>query len=437
MAGYPRLERSLRTADGLAVVVGIMIGSGIFRTPGIVAAHLGRPALTFVAWALGGLVGLLGALVFAELSTRHPDAGGKYVYAREAFGPRVGFAIGWIDALCIYCGAIAALAVVSGEFFARLLGLQASPRLLGAVFVAGLVALNLGGVALGRWAQNVATASKVLALAAVVVVAAVAGDGAGWHATAASSSAPGIVGGMVLAFQAVIWTYYGYPDAAKIAEEMKDPARTLPRVYLLGIGLVTVLYLLVNAAFLNVLPFDRIAGSQLAAADVMDALFGARAGAIMSGLAFLVVLAGVNANIFVTPRVVFGLSREGLAPRVFARVSAGGTPWTALLLVGAVSMALAATGTFERLLAFAIQLVLLTDGFMVLVLFRLRRRRAEAPFSVPLYPLLPAAFLALYAVLFVVAARAQPVLACVTLGILALAYAIGAVSVRRSLILPP
>jgi APA family basic amino acid/polyamine antiporter len=169
----------------------------------------------------------------------------------------------------------------------------------------------------------------------------------------------------------------------------------------------------------------------------MDALFGARAGAIMSGLAFLVVLAGVNANIFVTPRVVFGLSREGLAPRVFARVSAGGTPWTALLLVGAVSMALAATGTFERLLAFAIQLVLLTDGFMVLVLFRLRRRRAQAPFRVPFYPLLPAAFLALYAVLFVVAARAQPVLACVTLGILALAYAIGAVSVRRSLILPP
>jgi APA family basic amino acid/polyamine antiporter len=112
-------------------------------------------------------------------------------------------------------------------------------------------------------------------------------------------------------------------------------------------------------------------------------------------------------------------------------VSAGGTPWTALLLVGAVSMALAATGTFERLLSFAIQLVLLTDGFMVLVLFRLRRRAAAAPFRVPLYPLLPAAFLSLYTVLFVVAARAQPLLAGVTLGVLALAYGIGVVSVRR------
>jgi basic amino acid/polyamine antiporter, APA family len=426
MSEVPRLQRSLRIADGLAVVVGIMIGSGIFRTPGIVAAHLGRADLTFVAWALGGLVGLLGALVFAELSTRHPDAGGKYVYAREAFGARAGFVIGWVEALCIYCAAIAALAVVSGEYFARLLGLRvASPRLLGAVFIALLVALNLGGVALGRWTQNLATAAKVLGLAAVVVVAAVAGDGAGWRSTAAAAPvSAGLLGGMALAFQAVIWTYYGYPDAAKIAEEMKDPGRTLPRVYLIGIGSVTVLYLLLNAAFLNVLPLERIAGSQLAAADVMDALFGARAATLMSGLALLVVLAGVNANVFVTPRVVFGLAREGLAPRVLARVSAGGTPSTAMLLVGVVSMALAATGTFERLLSFAVLLVLLTDGFMVLVLFRLRARRPEAPFRVPLYPLLPSLFLGLYAVLFVVAAREQPVLAGVTLLLLAGGYAV-------------
>ena len=290
--------------------------------------------------------------------------------------------------------------------------------------MAVLVALNLGGVALGRWTQNLATAAKVLALAAVVWWR-------GWPATAPAgaraprpaSSAAGIAGGMALAFQAVIWTYYGYPDAAKIAEEMKDPARTLPRVYLMGIGLVTVLYLLVNAAFFNVLPFDRIAGSPLVAADVMEALFGGRAATLMSGLALLVVLAGVNANIFVTPRVVFGLSREGLAPAAFARVSKGGTPWTAMLLVGVVSMALAATGTFERLLSFAILLVVLTDGFMVLVLFRLRRRRAEAPSVYPSTPCCRATFLGLYTALFVVAARAQPLLAPVALGILALAYA--------------
>jgi APA family basic amino acid/polyamine antiporter len=401
-----------------------MVGSGIFRTPGLVAAQLGRAELTFVVWVLGGGLGLLGALVFAELSTRHPEAGGKYVYAREAFGPRAGFVIGWTEALGMYCAAIAALAVVSGEYLARMLHLpDASPRALGALFVALFVAINLGGVSVGRWSQNVATSAKVLALAAVVVAAAMAGDGAGWRTPMAGpSGAAGTLGAMALAFQAVIWTYYGYPDAAKIAEEMVDPGRTLPRVYLLGIGLVTGLYLLLNAAFLHVLPMDRIAGSTLVAGDVMDALFGARAGTLMAGLALLVVLASVNANVFVTPRVVFGLARDGLAPRALARVSAGGTPWTATLLVGAVAIVLAATGTFERLLALAIVLVLLTDGFMVVVLFRLRARGGPAPFRVPGYPLLPSVFLGVYVLLFAVAAREQPLLVGLTLAVLGVLY---------------
>jgi APA family basic amino acid/polyamine antiporter len=410
------------------VVVGIMIGSGIFRTPGLVAAPLGRADLTFVAWALGGALAWMGALVFAELSTRHPDAGGKYVYAREAFGRRAGFVVGWSEALGMYCAAIAAVAVVSGEYLARLLGRpDASPRLLGVLFIVLAVVLNLRGVAVGRWAQNLATSAKVLALAAVVVAAFAAGDGAGWRsAPPGAAAAGGLFGAMAIAFQAVIWTYYGYPDAAKIAEEMVDPARTLPRVYLLGVGLVTCLYLLLNAAFLHVLPLERLAGSTLAAGDVMQVLFGPRAGALMAGLALVVVLATLNANVFVTPRVVFGLARDGLAPLALARVAGGGTPWSAMLLVGAVAILLAVTGTFERLLSLAILLVLVTDGFMVTVLFRLRARRAPAAFAVPWYPLLPTAFLGVYALLLVIAVRAQPVLAAVTAAALAVTYLVGA-----------
>ncbi|HET9317729.1 MAG TPA: amino acid permease [Vicinamibacteria bacterium] len=420
--GRPRLRRTLRTGDGLAVVVGIMIGSGIFRTPGLVAAQLGRPELTFVVWVMGGVLALLGALVFAELSTRHPDAGGKYVYAREAFGPRAGFVVGWVEALGVYCTAIAALAVVCGEYLARLLGWpDASKHLLGALFVASCVALNLAGVAVGRWAQNLATSAKVLALSGVVAAAALAGDGAGWRATEAAGGA-GTLGAVAIAFQAVIWTYYGYPDAAKIAEEMVDPGRTLPRVYLVAIALVTGLYLLLNAAFLYVLPFDRIAGSTLVAGDVMHALFGARAGALMSALALLVVAASVNGNVFVTPRVVFGLARDGMAPRVLARVGAAGTPWSAMILVGVVAAALAATGTFERLLSLAIVLVLLTDGFMVIVLFRLRARGDRAPFPVPAYPFVPAAFLVVYAALLAATAREQPWLVAGTLAALAIKW---------------
>jgi APA family basic amino acid/polyamine antiporter len=164
----------------------------------------------------------------------------------------------------------------------------------------------------------------------------------------------------------------------------------------------------------------------------MDVLFGAKAGALMAGLALLVVLATLNANVFVTPRVVFGLARDGLAPRVFARVGEGGTPWTAMLLVGAEAIALAATGTFERLLSLAILLVLLTDGLMVPVLFRLRRANPAAPFRVPGHPLLPLVFLGVYAILFAVAARDQPRLVAVTLATLGLTYLAGAAATRTA-----
>src|SRR5881227_3297642 len=159
------LKRSLRLVDGLAMVVGIMVGSGIFRTPGLVAAQLGRPSLTFVAWIAGGALALLGALCFAELATRHPAAGGKYVYVREAFGPRAGFVVGWVEGLAIYPAAIAGIAVVAGEYIGRLARLEPGhTSWVGAGLAALFTGINLAGVASGRWVQNVATGAKLLAL---------------------------------------------------------------------------------------------------------------------------------------------------------------------------------------------------------------------------------------------------------------------------------
>src|SRR2546425_2105039 len=181
-------------------------------------------------------------------------------------------------------------------------------------------------------------------------------------------------------------------------------------------------YLLLNAAFLHVLPLAQIAASNLVAADVANAIVGARAGAVVAGLALLVVLASLNGNIFVTPRVLFGLAREGLAPRVLARVNPGGTPWVAMLLVGAVAIGLAATGTFERLLALAIALVLAIDGLTVASLFRLRAREPTAPFNLPGYPGVPILFIAVYLVLFVWTALGQSQSVLVALGVLGAAY---------------
>jgi APA family basic amino acid/polyamine antiporter len=402
------------------MVVGIMVGSGIFRTPGLVAGLLGRPELTFVAWALGGLVGLLGALVFAELSTRHPSAGGKYVFAREAFGRRAAFVIGWTEGLGIYCAAIAAIAVVSGEYAARLLGWPAErASLAGVVLIVLFTALNLLGVDAGRLTQALITGAKVLALVAVAVVGGLLGSGAGW--TGELPQAPrglASIGALAVAFQSVIWSYYGYPDAAKIAEEVQEPSRNLPRILLAGIFGTTALYLLLNAAFLNTLTLESLAASTLVPGDVITATIGPRAGGAIAGLALVVLLAGLNGNLFVTPRVLFGLSRDGLGPAALARVNQGGTPSLAMLVVSGMSLLLAASGTFERLLSLAVVLVLMTDGFMVLVLFRLRARQPSAPFRVPLYPAVPLLFLAVYGLLLLGALWQQPAQTAVAVAVL-------------------
>jgi len=413
------LKRSLRLFDGLTMVVGVVVGAGIFRTPGIIAGQLGRPWLTFVAWVLGGALAFLGALIFAELATRLPKAGGKYVYAREAFGPRAAFVIGAVEGLVLYPAAIAAISVAAGEFTARLFGWSRGVSLLGPAFVVIFTAINLTGVAAGRWVQNVVTTAKILALGGVVVIAFAAGDGVGWSGTLPNApQGIAVWGALAVAFQAVIWTYYGYVEAAKIAEEVVEPERTLPRVFLLGIAVVTGLYLLLNAAFLHVLPFEQIAASNLVAGDAAAAIFGANGNAVITVLALLVVLASLNGNVFITPRVLFGLARDGLAPAVLARVNAGGTPGPAMIVVGVVAVGLAATGQFGTLLSLAILIVLVIDGFSVAALFRLRARQPEAPFRAPFYPYLPAFFILVYAVLFVGSAIAQPSVALATAAVL-------------------
>src|SRR5207245_3985778 len=331
------LKRSLRLRDGLAMAVGIMVGSGIFRTPGLVAARLGRPWLTFVAWIAGGALALLGALCFAELSTRHPAVGGECVCVREACGPRAGFVVGWGEALATYPVAIAAIAVVAGEYAVRLVGLApGDARWAGVGLAALFTAVNLAGVASGRWVQNLATGAKVLVLAGVAALAFAAGDGVGWRSTLpAAPTGIATLAALALAFQAVVWTYYGYLDVAKIAEEVVDPDRTLPRVLLGGIAIVTALYLVLNAAFFQVLTIERIAASNLVPGDVAAAVSGAGGGALVAALALLVVVASLNGNLFVTPRVIFGMAREGLAPAALAGVDRGGTPWGATLRVWA------------------------------------------------------------------------------------------------------
>src|SRR5256712_8981258 len=203
------LKRSLRLTDGLAMVVGMTVGAGIFRTPGIVAARLGSPGVTFVVWVLGRALAFLGALCFAELTTRQPNAAGKYAFVREAFGPRAGFVVGWVEALGTNGVAIAAIGVAGGEFLVRLAGWP--PTLiapLGAALVALFTGINLVGVASGRWGQNGVTAAQLVALGGVVVIAVTRGTGAGWHgALPGAPAGGGGWGAVALAGHPGIWGY--------------------------------------------------------------------------------------------------------------------------------------------------------------------------------------------------------------------------------------
>jgi basic amino acid/polyamine antiporter, APA family len=424
------LRRSLRLRDGLAIVVGIMVGAGIFRTPGIVAAQLGRPWLTFVAWLLGGVVAFAGALIFAELGTRLPRAGGKYVYAREAFGARTGFVVGVVE-VGIYAIAIAAIAVFAGECTCQLTGLDESAKnAVGAAAVALFTLINLAGVSQSKLIQNIATTAKVVALLGIIVVAFGSHGGGSSDALASAPTGTAAISAMAVAFQAVIWTYYGYPDAAKIAEEIVDPERSLPRILLGSIATTTGLYLLLNAAFLHVLPFEAIAKSDRVASDVAIAILGDRGGMIVTAIALLVVIASISGNVFVTPRVLFAIARDGIGPGVLARINRGGTPWAATIIVGIVSIALAITGTFERLFGIAIVLVLVIDSTTTLSLVWLRRREPAAPFRVPAFELVVGGYLAIYGSLFVVSVVGDPTLAISAGGTLLVA-AIGAVYATR------
>jgi len=413
------------------MVVGIMVGSGIFRTPGGVASQLGRPGLTLFAWLLGGIVAFMGTLIFAELATRYPRAGGKYVYTREAFGPRVGFVVGWVEA-GVYIAAIAAIAVVCGEYLGRLVGApDAAARWLGVLVLIVFTAINLTGVASGRWVQNVSTTLKIAGLVVVIIAAFARGSGIGWHTSLPNAPhGSALFAAMAVAFQSVVWSYYGYLDGGKIAEEIVEPSRSLPRIYLGGIALVTTLYLLLNAAYVHVLPLGAVASSKLVAADVMTALFGTAAGVAFLALSLLVVVASLNGNIFVTPRVIFGLAREGLGPRALAQVNVGGTPWAAMTCVGVTAVLLALSGTFEQLLALTITLILVVDSIAVLSLVVARRKQDDAPFRTPLYPTVPLVFVAVYAALFAGTTVAEPAVVGISVGVMVLTYGLGLVYVR-------
>ena len=403
-----KLLKILGVGFGLAIVIGGMIGVGILRTPGIVAANLGSIWLIAAAWVFGGIYTLIAANSYAELGTMIPKAGGPYVFARRTYGRFGGFVIGWSDWFLI-TASTAYLAVAAGEYAIALfpaLGDNIAP--VAAVILLFFGALHWFGLRAGSGAQKITSFLKVLAFT-VLIFACFFASGGQTPADAAPAKEFTFATPMaafvavVLSLQAVIETYAGYNSIVYFSEENADPGRSIPRALFGGVLLVTAIYLLVNLALLSVLSVSEIGDSKLPAADAAALIFGETGGTVITALSLISLLGIINAIIMQAPRTLFSMSRDRLFAPQAARVNSGGTPTVALFLTILLAVALTATGTFESLLAVAAFLGLMVDCAVFLALFILRRREPDAPrpFRAFGYPFLPFIILAVSVLLLV------------------------------------
>jgi APA family basic amino acid/polyamine antiporter len=398
------LLRILGLTFGLAVILGGTIGVGILRTPGTVAAQLGTSGLILTVWTLGGLYTLIGAACFAELGTALPQTGGYYVYARRAFGDRFGFLTGWTDWVT-YCAVLGYISIATGEFSLALVpelsSLGVTPIALAALSL--FVFLQWMGLKVSSRAQEITSLVKFVAFLALVA-ACFRHPGAASPAPEAARSGS-LFFAIVLALQSVIITYGGWQSALYFAEEDKDPARNLPRSMIGGVAIVVVVYLLVNLALLHVLPMSKLADSKLPAADAAEVVFGAGGQRLVTLLSLISLLPLLNAILMVATRILYALGRDVPRWSRVAEVSESGTPVSAMLLTAGGAAILAASGTFEKLVAIA-SFFLAANYFVCCVaLLVLRRREPDLPrpFRAWGYPA-SAVLVALVAFTFVVGA---------------------------------
>jgi basic amino acid/polyamine antiporter, APA family len=387
------LLRILGVGFGIAVVVGETIGTGIFRTPGEVAAQLGNSAFIIAAWIAGGVYAFFCTLAVTELGTMLPRAGGWYVYSRRAFGDYGGFVVGCSDWV-MQSVAIGYLAVAFGEFACELLpALGGRVKLVAIACMCLLMLLNWLGLRTGCWTQELTSLIKALALigfvaACFVAVPSAAHADASAHAGLVTLPKGGLLLGIVIALQAVVVTYDGWYAAIYFAEEDEDPVRNLPRSSIGGVLACVVIFLLVNLALLHVLPMHQLVTSQVPAADAAKSIIGSRGKDVILVVSMLAAISTINAILMISPRILFGMARDGLMPRWMTFINKGGTPAAPLLLCTVLAGAMILSGDFEALIAVAsfLFVAVYLSGFSALFVLRAREPGLSRPFRMWGYP---------------------------------------------------
>ena len=456
-AAAPTLDRRLGAFSATTIIVGSMIGSGIFIAPSIMAGYIASPGLWLGLWVLGGGLTLLGALSYAELAAMMPSAGGQYVFLREAFGPRVAFLYGWTLFLVIQTGFNAAVAIGFAKFLGGV-GLRAGEadvvlaiggftlsraQLVAAAVIAVLTGINARGLREGALLQNVLTVLKVGAIALLAIAALSSGKGSRAHFAQAPGGgmlgphglALGLFGAIGVAMSKALFAYDAWNTVTFTAGEVREPQRNLPRALVAGTIVTALAYAAACVAYLYVLPMDRMARvvENRVAADVASVVLGP-AGVTLVSLAILVSTFGcANGLILSGARVLFAMARDGVFFRAAGRVDPRRqTPTGALALQGAWSVVLAMSGTYDRLLTYVTFASLGFNALTVVALVVLRRTRAGAPrpYRTWGYPITPALYLAGALFFLVYIFAGDPADACAGLGLVALGWPAYAVFTR-------
>lgn len=396
-AGKRDLLRVIGFWGGTALIIGITIGSGIFRTPPTIAGLVPNPMVIMGLWVLFGLISLAGALTLAELASLLPRAGGAYVYLREAYGDSAAFTFGWIYVLVTSPATIGALSTAFGEFFTNLFGLPRGVFTIQSLAIAAiltLTAVNLLGARVGAQLGTVFTSVKVAALAAIILGAFLFGQGSFSHLAGGGA----VTGeGLARAVASVVWTYDGWVAVAMIAGEVVAPERLMKRIIIVGILVIGVLYLGANLAYFYMMPVDVMSQQKEAIArTVMTSIAGPAGGTIVLVAIMISILGALNASVLSRPRVSYAMARDGLTFSFLANTHARwATPWTALLIQAAAAITMVIVlENFEALTTYFVVVEWAALIFAIAAVFVLRRKMPTAtrPFRTPGYPWVPVFF---------------------------------------------
>jgi basic amino acid/polyamine antiporter, APA family len=406
------LKSSLSLFDAIAIIVGLVIGAGIFETPSLVAANAGHPGIALLTWGLGGVMSLIGALCYAELATAYPHEGGTYYYLRRAFGNAIAFLFAWTRMSVIQTGSIALLAFVLGDYASQLWRLGTySASIYAAIAILLFTGLNILGVQQGKWVQNVLAIAQVAGLFIVSGIglafsigstSVISIDPATYTTVQASivAQAPPAPSGSNLGLMMVfvLLTYGGWNEAAYISAEIRNGRRNIVLALVWSIGIIMGLYLLLNWALVRQLGLTRMAASDAVVAELMRSTVGEIGVVPISLLVTIATLCSINATIFTGARTNYALGRDF---PIFARLQRGheNTPTNALVAQGAIALLLVFIGSatrqgFETMVDYtapAFWFFFLLSGIALLVLRR-REPNLDRPFKVPFYPVLPILF---------------------------------------------